>query len=339
MSKDVIKEFNYIISFISPRIRSLLKDLNEQLIVELQEIRMRANRPVVLVTRSGSSFLTQNSKSTLILSGNCVTATENEIVDTVNKMCGYSMHSHFEDILNGYITLPNGARVGLCGTAVYDKTEVKSLKDISSLNIRIPRFEKGCSDALFDSVFSDGIESLIIAGAPSSGKTTLLKDIAYQLSSGRTGKYYKVCVVDERKELFPAKNSTADLGPNTDVIYGFPKQTGISIAVRTMSPDIIICDEIGNTEEAVQIFEGLNSGVRFLLSVHCDSLEELRNKKFIKMLLKSGGFNRVAILCGSYAPCKIERIVNSDAVLYEKHSDSYAFGDRGLFGNTVRKAN
>ena len=112
MSKDVIKEFNYIISFISPRIRSLLKDLNEQLIVELQEIRMRANRPVVLVTRSGSSFLTKNSKSTLILSGNCVTATENEIVDTVNKMCGYSMHSHFEDILNGYNTLPNGARVG-----------------------------------------------------------------------------------------------------------------------------------------------------------------------------------------------------------------------------------
>ena len=121
MDKSFINDFNNIISYISPRIHMYLKKMSEPMIENIQEIRLRADRPVVIVTPMGSSFLTLSGKTSYIYSSNCVISSENEIVDTVNKMCGYSMHSHYEDIMNGYITLPNGSRVGICGTAVYEK--------------------------------------------------------------------------------------------------------------------------------------------------------------------------------------------------------------------------
>lgn len=333
MDKVFSENFDFIISHISLRIRSVLAAMNETVKSEVQEIRLRAGRPVVIVTSKGSSFLTANSRLSLIYSDNCVKAGENEIYDTLNKMCGYSMHSHFEDLLNGYVTLKNGARVGVCGTAVYDGCEVKTVKDITGLNIRINRNINGAADSLFNSVFSDGPQNLLIAGAPSSGKTTLLKDIARQFSSGRTGRYYKVCVVDERKELF-SQNAQADiLGPNTDIIYGFPKDKGISIAIRTLSPEIIICDEIGSASQTQKILYGLNSGVRFILSVHAQSPEELKNKTAVMSLISEGGFKNIAFLSGSSRPGEIKEIVKAESLRYENTDNGAVYGVRsgGLY--------
>ena len=205
MDKIFEDNFNNIISYISPRIQMYLKKMSEPIIENIQEIRLRSDRPVVIVTPTGSSFLTLSGKTSCIYSSNCVISTENEIFDTVNKMCGYSMHSHYEDIINGYITLSNGSRVGLCGTAVYEKEQVKTIKDIKSINIRIPRTIIGVSEQIFNSVYNGQLKNLLIVGPPSSGKTTMLRDLAFQLSSGRMGKYYKICVVDERKELFSSQ--------------------------------------------------------------------------------------------------------------------------------------
>ncbi len=328
MDKTLYENFSYITSYVSPRIQGYLRKLNDKSISEIQEIRLRAERPVVVVTSSGSSFLTDNGRLSYIMSVNSVIPTQNEIYDTVNKMCGYSMHSHYEDLLNGYITLPNGSRVGVCGTAVYDKEIVKGIDNINSVNIRIPRVARGVSEPIFEKILSKYPTNIIIAGPPSSGKTTMLRDIAYQLSSGRLGKYHKLCVVDERKEIFPSKSNINDLGPNTDVLLGFPKSKGISMAVRTMSPEYIICDEIGSTEEVKSILDGINCGVTFILSIHAKTLDELKNKESYRALAEKGNFDKTVMLFGSENPCKIKDIFTSIEVLNENfcvdnHNDGF----------------
>lgn len=309
MDKSINENYKYVISFLSPRIQMYLQKLNENIIENIQEIRLRADRPIVIVTSSGSSFLTLSGKTSYIWSTNCVIAQRNEITDSLNKMCGYSMHSHYVDILNGYVTLPNGSRVGICGTAVFDNENVKGITDINCINIRIPRTVRGVSEPIFKNILSNGLSSIIIAGSPSSGKTTMLKDLAYQLSSGILGKYYKICVVDERKEIFPDRKNLEVLGANTDVILGFPKAKGISIAVRTLSPDVIICDEIGMYDEIDEIIAGMNTGVCFILTIHANSISDLNNKKAFRMLWNNGGVENVVLLKGSESPCIITNII------------------------------
>ena len=319
--ENVVAEYKYIVSFISPRLHMYLMKISDLLINDLQEIRLRADRPVILVTNSGCSFLTTSGKTSLIVSSNCVYAYKNEIIDTVNKMCGYSMHSHYEDLLNGYVTLPNGARIGLVGTAVFEKDKVKGVKDFSSINIRIPRNIVGISESIMNVAFKSGIEDLLIVGAPSSGKTTLLKDIVYQLSSGRLGKYYKICVVDERKELFPTDRNIKLCGPNTDILSGYPKAQGIAIAVRTLSPDVIVCDEIGQNNELDEIINGMNSGVNFILTVHASSITDLKNKYIFRKLFSCTNFNKIALLAGDNNPCTIKKIYDYNEIKHEDYID------------------
>ncbi len=309
MDKSLVKEFNYIISFLSPRIKMYLSKINDSVLENIQEIRLRTNRPIAIVTSSGSSFLTNTGKTSYIWSSNCIVVQKHEITDCVEKMCDYSMHSHYEDILNGYITLPNGSRVGLCGTAVYDKNNFKGVKEITCINIRIPRNVFGVSESLFKNLLSNKLESMIISGPPSSGKTTLLKDLAYQISSGKLGKYYKVCIIDERKEICPEKSDIQSIGPNTDVLLGYPKAKGMSIAIRTLSPDIIICDEIGFNDEINEIINGINSGIFFILTIHSNSLNELKRKSVFCRLINETNIKNIVLLSSSETPGKISEII------------------------------
>lgn len=292
-----------ILEIVSPRIKQSIENLQN---AEIFEIRLRKNSPVVIVTRQGSTFITKNGRLTQILSEQCLIAAEYEITDTLNKSCGYSLHSYSKELLNGFVTLSCGARVGVCGTAVYENGKLKSVKDVSCLNIRIPRTVKGVSDSLIKSVFSNGLTNLMIVGPPASGKTTLIKDLAYQISDGRLGKYYKVCVIDERFEISGEKGS---LGPNTDIIKGFTKATAISMAVRTMSPEIIICDEAGLDGETKEIIYGINCGVNFIITAHSNE-EDFSKRLDLINLCKKGRFMKIAFLSGAFLPGKIKRIAD-----------------------------
>lgn len=283
MDISYMKNFSYIVSYLTPRIQNIINNIDKTILLNIQEIRIRAERPIVIIANNECYFINQSGKISSIYSPSSITVYKNEVTEIFNKMCDYSLHSHYEDVLNGYVTLKNGARVGITGTAVYDKTNLKGIRNVDGLNIRIPRNVKNCSSIIFNEFYKNSIDNLLIAGAPSSGKTTILKDLIYQLSVGKAGKYYKVCVIDERKEITSSNVNVDEIGYNTDILYGFSKPVGISMAVRCLSPHIIICDEISN-DDAEIISNAMNSGVKFIFTIHAENLNELKHKKVYKKL-------------------------------------------------------
>lgn len=246
---------------------------------ELCELRLRAGRPAAAVTLGGKNIPCSEPLS------------DKDINDCFQELCRYSVHSFQREIAEGYITLPEGHRAGFCGTAVMRGERIETLRDISSINIRLAKEVRGCAEALYHAAFSDGLRSLLIAGAPLSGKTTVLRDLARLL-----GDRHKVALIDSRCELAACHDGTPqlDVGINTDVLSGYPKHEGMEIALRTLSPEIIICDEIGGDISAIE--QCIHCGVKLIATVHASSVEELSRRKDTAGLI--GSFNCIAVLCG-----------------------------------------
>ena len=227
---------------------------------------------------------------------------------------GEDMSSFSDYAKKGFISLESGARVGVGATAVYDCNELVSVKNVNSLNIRSPRDVKHCADGVLNFLYVNSFPSIIVAGKPNSGKTTLLRDIARGLSSGFNGVYRKIAVIDERFELGGNSSSALDLGVNTDILSGYSKAEGIETAERTLSPEMIICDELATMREVEAVKFAFRAGISFALSVHCDSKNELAEKLIIKALLETGEFSYFVLLDGySYQP----EIIETSEVLYE----------------------
>lgn len=244
---------------------------------ELAEIRLRAGRPCVCVNTFGESKPCSEKISA------------EEIAECFAEICRYSVYSFESEIAEGFITLDGGHRVGICGTAVTKNGKLASIKDISGLNIRVAHQRLGCADELYKRVFSDGLRSLLLGGKPLSGKTTLLRDLARIL-----GERHRVVLIDTRGELSASSRGTPsfDIGLNTDTLCGVEKSVGIMLALRTLSPEIIICDEIGNDGEAIE--QAMFCGVKLVASAHADSAAQLKKRPATRNILPF--FERVAIL-------------------------------------------
>lgn len=244
---------------------------------ELAEIRLRAGRPCVSVNIFGEMRACSEKISA------------EDIAECFAEICRYSVYSFESEIAQGFITLDGGHRVGICGTAVMNGGKIASIKDISGLNIRIAHQRLGCADELYERVFSRELHSLLLGGKPLSGKTTMLRDLARIL-----GERHRVTLIDSRGELSASSRGTPsfDIGINTDALCGVEKSDGIMLALRTLSPEIIICDEIGSDGAAIE--QAMFCGVKIVASAHADSIAQLKNRPATRDILPF--FERVAVL-------------------------------------------
>ena len=286
----------------------------------IQEIRIRLQKPVTVTTLSGIFYVTKSSNLVSEKTENLLTATQKDIDDTIIKICDYSVHAHQHEIKDGFVTLKGGHRAGLCGTAVITGGIVSSLRDISSLNIRIAASRHGCSSEIFN-ILKNSRGGVLLSGPPLCGKTTILRDLASKLSQKQ-----KVCVVDERSEIGALYNGAeqTNLGVNCDVLNGYPKIVGIVHAVRGMSPKYIIIDEIGTEREAQTIKWGLNSGVSFIATIHAGDINDLIKRREAMSLLESGAFEHIVFLDTGENVGKIKKV----------HKVSDVFNEDALRGDS-----
>lgn len=325
--KYLAGRFDSALYGICPGLRCVLEKLPEKIKAQTQEVRIRANKPVMLTTYNEQLFVKKTGDISYLPGQSALYATSQDVAECFTRLCNFSVHTHHEEIKQGFIIMKGGHRAGVCGTVVAEGQNIFSQRQINSINIRIAKEIRGCASGITHLHKQGGI---LLAGGPGSGKTTVLRDLIRQLSSGEGGSFLKVAVIDTRGELAAVYGGEAqnDIGLCTDIITGCPKPQGIQMALRTMSPDIIAFDEIGTLEEVEAVEESLNSGATIITSIHAGSLKELIMRKQARRLFQSGAISNVVMLSKPVgSPMKI---YNLEEVYAEISRSNRAGG--GLYG-------
>lgn len=278
----------------------------------IEEIRLRADKPL-MISKGGQDYFINNIGGLTLSYAEPALVTRQDIEKTLQLMCSYSIYAIEEELKQGFITLSGGHRVGLSGRGVIEGSKIKTLKNISGMNIRIAREVKGCGSKLVNMLFKDGLKHTLIASPPGCGKTTLLRDIIRILSWGEENmqRGYKVGVVDERSEIAGCYMGVPqrDVGIRTDVLDACPKVQGMMMLLRSMSPEIIAVDEIGSLEDAETIENAINSGVKVIATVHGKDMNDIVERPGIKKMMEKKSFERVVLLSRKNGPGTIEDII------------------------------
>ena len=310
----IIKTFKEIIEYFPIEIKDVMSKIPKEIIFMAQEIRLRVNKPIMINCSQNIYFVTKLGMVTSCMDANLVDINQQEILEIFKKMCDYSIYSYQSEIKNGFITIKGGHRVGICGTAVLSNEDIVGIRDISSMNIRIAK-QVYIENSDFISAIGDGNEGTLLVGPPACGKTTLLREIARTLSNGSLGYMKKVVIVDERGELSSMYLGVAqnDLG-FCDVLNLYPKGDGIIQAIRSLSPEVIICDEIGNKEDVLALKSGLNAGVCVISSIHAGSINEFVKRKSAQRLVDTGAFKNIDMMKDKSNPGSVEKIYKEEEI-------------------------
>lgn len=295
------------------RLRDILEQISGAKLKEVEEIRIRIGKPLLLQGSRNEHFV--DSLGKFVPPEKAYRVEREDLMQTLERMTQSSLYAAEEEMKQGFLTLPGGHRVGITGEAILKKGELQTLKHISGLNVRIAQEIQGKAALLLPKLFkSDGTFChTLILSPPRAGKTTLLRDLIRNLSDGNPAYNLRgqtVGVVDERGELagmwqgVPAYN----LGCRTDVLDGCPKRIGISMLVRSMSPSVVAVDELGHPQDVEAVLDALRTGVSVLSTAHASSLEEALERPSLKELFDFGVFERVIILSRRQGPGTVEAI-------------------------------
>ncbi len=312
MQKDRIETIMTVCDYLPRDIKNIIKVLPLKVLNEITEIRLRVKRPLGLTLKGENVFLSKSGQVCHLWQQGLYEVTEQEVTEAFNLMCDRSVYAFSEQIKQGFITLKNGCRAGLAASAVYENGVLSGFSKISSINIRIASEYKGCAMPL-TKYLSGG---LLISGPPSSGKTTILRDAVRLISDGIGTNRKRVAVIDSRGEIAAVSSGIPqnDVGLLTDVISGVDKREGIEIALRTLNPEVIAFDEIGNIKEAKAVCSGLFSGAYTVCTVHAGSVKEILQRDSARVLIESGAVENIAFLSSVGAEpivLSVDEIINN----------------------------
>ena len=311
--------YENVLEYICLELSHILKNIPIKYKENIEEIRLRNGMPLSVYLQGSDYFvtpkgtLTQNKKEGVLVN-------KEYINKTFLLISNYSVYAFEEEIRNGFITLKGGHRVGIGGKVLYGQRGVETIKNISSLNIRIAREKTGISDKIVKYIidFPRSIHNTLIISPPQCGKTTLLRDIIRNLSDGVPpfeDRGFKVGVIDERSELAGMYNGIPqhNIGLRTDVLDGSNKRDGTTMLLRAMSPEIIAMDEIGSISDVEAIHESLKAGVKIIATVHGSTLEDLLSRKSLNILIEERIFKRYIFLDNSKGVGTIKDIIEGNS--------------------------
>lgn len=282
-----------IFKYLPLRLSRLLAVKSDEFLSSITEIRLRESLPFSVCV--GNKSYTFNKEGGFTSVSDAVICTSQDIEYSLEKLCASSLYSFDDTIKNGYIPLENGCRAGVCGECVLVDGRVASVRRILAINIRISRPKKEFARDLIEHYVRHSLSDTLIISPPALGKTTLLRSTAALLSEGALGKPLKVAIIDERCELYVSGMTKGTV----DVISGCPKVYGISLMTRTMSPEVMICDEISACE-CDEIRNARRCGVTFIASLHAGSIEDAMSRPFVRELVGDGGFGTFVVLKEGY---------------------------------------
>jgi stage III sporulation protein AA len=296
-----------VLQLLPAELQQLLGLLPGNVIDKLEEIRIREGRPLEIVHEGGYGFAGKD--------GQLRTSAEEAYKPTaelcrklLERITNHSLYAMEEELKRGYITVAGGHRIGLAGRTVLESGIVRGLRDIGGFNIRIARDIAGVSDELLPQLLDpikQTIRSALILAPPQQGKTTMIRDLSRAVSYGRwrhpAGARWparKVGIVDERSEIAACVKGvpTFDVGPRTDVMDACPKAEGMMMLLRSMSPELLVADEIGRPEDGEAIREAANAGVAVIATAHAYDMDEARGRPVLRRLLDEGAFDVVVEL-------------------------------------------
>lgn len=266
---DILRIKKEILMQLPVCFRTILSNVNFH---SLQEVRFRCQKPLMINTDSGDMMITENGEKTFNQDNAYVVSAE-DLSKLIATFCENSVYAYQREICDGFLTIKGGHRVGISGRCVLSENKIVNVTDISGLNLRIAKEFKGCAERILPRLIYNGeLVNTILISPPQCGKTTILRDLSRLISQTK-----KVTVIDERSEIAAVKcgKTQFDVGIRTDVLDRFPKSMGMLMAIRSLSPDVIITDEIGGKEDYFAVKSVLNAGCHIITSMHGYDTESL----------------------------------------------------------------
>ena len=291
----------------------IFKILDEKVNLKaVNELRFRADKPIVVCVSGKNYFLTENGVSSNLT--NALFASKIAIEDIIFRASECSIYSVNEQIKRGFIVTDGGIRIGIGGNVVEENGQIKTMTNFSSCNMRFPHNVKNCSLCAYPYIVHDEkIENTLVISPPNAGKTTFLKDFVSQLSERKLS--YNVLLLDERGELDNNVDSNF-----FDKIAFSTKKVGFENGIRSLSPDLIVTDEIGQEEDIDAIIYAITSGISVLATTHADSMETFLKKPLFQKVIKEKIFKRYVLLSKRNGPGTFEGVYNENFARVSKMS-------------------